>query len=424
MKKRILVVSHNPFSSTANNGKTLEAILGGYDAKELSQLFFSEMMPDLEFCQCYFRLTDRDVIRNTFLPWRNSFSMDFSAGIEKEKPQKIRLQRVKRFVQNVPFVRDFLWFMGRWKISPLFDWVEHNKPEVIFYVGGNCGFSHIVARKLAKKYNVPLVVYFTDDYLIYPICRNWFDVVQRVRMKRFYQKTVRYACMCFAIGEKMAETYAEYFKKPFYSIMNMAPINEMPLIRHEGIVIAYFGGLHLGRWKAILKLGEILQHLQKRIKCEIVFNVYAKECPENIVSLFEKQHIVYKGFVGSGQLQGEFAKSDILLHVESSDEYYRSLTRLSVSTKIPEYLSTGRCVLGFGPKEVASMQLLSENGIGFVLSDELPNGEIEQALFQLLTSKELRENLSQRALDYAKAKFNPEMVRADFMEKINEIVNV
>ena len=422
MKSKILVVSHNPFSSTANNGKTLEAIFGGYGSGELCQLFFSEMTPDMEYCQNYFRLTDKDVIRNTFSLSGNSFSTSFSKERKVVMGKNCKRYRLKRFVQDVPFLRDFLWSVGKWDIKPLFEWIENNKPELVFFVGGNNGFAHMVARKLAKRYEIPLVVYFTDDYLLSPISRNWIDSIQRKRMERFYGKTIQQARLCFAIGEKMAQTYTGYFEKPFCPIMNMVPVERMlPKREHENVVISYFGGLHLGRWRAIVKLGSVLRRLQERHAIDLEFNVYAQECPPDVLSLFEEQGVAYKGFVKSDVIKEEFAKSDILLHVESSDAYYRSLTKLSVSTKIPEYLSTGRCVLGFGPKEVASMELLSENQVGIVVSDDESEERMMQDLNQLICCKELRDRLARNAFEYAKEKFNPEVVRRDFMEKLSAL---
>lgn len=424
----ILIVSHNPFSSTANNGKTLEAMFKGYLAENLSQLFFSEMTPDLDFCPNYFRITDKDVIKNVLSVKREYFTSVFSLQESRGNLNHSSLfSLLKSWIKEVPFIRDFIWYIGKWKITSLFKWIGENKPDCIFFVGGNYGFSHSVARKLSRRYKIPLIVYFTDDYLISPITRNCFDWFQRRRMKRFYRKTIQQASLCFAIGEEMTNVYQKYFSKSFYPIMNMVPLEaKLPYVEHEGIVISYFGGLHLDRWNAIIKLGQIIRRLQKRDPNlpNVEVDVYTRDCPENVKSQFEKYNITYKGFVTEKCIRQEFAKSDILLHVESSDRYYRSLTKLSVSTKIPEYLSTGRSVLGFGPREVASMKLLSDNQIGFVISDDLGDEGMEQEIRKLLCSKDLRDELANKAYNYACQKFDPTIIRQDFMEKVNKVVNI
>lgn len=426
---KILVISHNPFSLTSNNGKTLEAIFKDYNKENLSQLFFSEMIPDTSYCDNYFRITDKNVIKNTICRNRNYYTNSFSNTHPlNNKDQVSKGQCLKEFVKNVPFIRDFLWILGRWKIIPLFDWVTYNKPACIFFVGGINGFSHRIARYLAKKYNIPLVLYFTDDYLINPISRNWSDSFQKMRMKRFYKKTIQQASLCFAIGDIMARTYQEYFGKSFYPIMNVVTLRDKlsPIEHEEYITISYFGGLHLYRWKEILKLGKIFSSIQEENPSlpRIDFNVYTSHCSEENLKLFKEQNINYKGFVSNEKIVEEFSKADILLHVESSDLYYRSLTKLSVSTKIPEYLSTGRCVLGFGPKEVASMRLLDENQVGFVVSSDADENIIKDKLKELISSTSLREELANKAYIYACERFDPKKIRKDFMEKINKIVNI
>lgn len=76
--------------------------------------------------------------------------------------------------------------------------------------------------------------------------------------------------------------------------------------------------------------------------------------------------------------------SDILLHVESDDIKYRSFTRLAISTKIPEYLMHSRFVLGYGPAELASMELLTENKIGMCINSDSTIQEKEQQLEQIM----------------------------------------
>ena len=65
--------------------------------------------------------------------------------------------------------------------------------------------------------------------------------------------------------------------------------------------------------------------------------------------------------------------ADAFLHIESDDESYCSLTKLSVSTKIPEYLISSRLVIGYGPVYLASMKLLKDNNIGIVISNPRVN---------------------------------------------------
>ena len=108
----------------------------------------------------------------------------------------------------------------------------------------------------------------------------------------------------------------------------------------------------------------------------------------------------------------------MLLHVESDDDYNRLLTKLSISTKIPEYLISGRLVIGFGPTDVASMKILSSNNIGIVLSSEISKDVLREELDKIVTNFELRKKIGKRGYDYAVENFNNQIIAEDFKKRL------
>lgn len=418
---KVLVISHNPFSKTQNNGKTLEAIFNNYSKDCISQLFFSNLCPDVDYCKNYFRITDQDVICNSVFKYKKKrFTKDFEATEGIQVNQNKLYSRLKRKIQQFPFVRDLIWTIGNWQYNDLICWIESNHPDYIFFAAGPYNFSHRIARFISDKFHIPLVVYFTDDYYINPINRNWFDRFEKIRMARFYNKTIQKASLYYAIGNKMAKVYGLHFNKEFHYIMNMVSLKEkLDMKPHKGIIISYFGGLHSNRWKQIVRLGNILKKININKEFPIQLYVYSQSLSEEIANSFKISNVEYKGFVSSECIIPELSKSDILLHVESDDAYYKSLTKLSVSTKLPEYLSTGRCVLGFGPKEVASMELLSENRIGFVIPSSMNDNDVKNQLEILIQNEYLRCSISDTAYDFALTNFDPIKIRQKFDNQIS-----
>ncbi len=61
---KLLLISINSFSKSANNGKTFESMLRGFKCEELAQLYFSAEVPDFDYCNRYFRITDIDIINS------------------------------------------------------------------------------------------------------------------------------------------------------------------------------------------------------------------------------------------------------------------------------------------------------------------------------------------------------------------------
>ncbi|SNB28776.1 conserved hypothetical protein. Putative glycosyltransferase [Flavobacterium psychrophilum] len=418
---KILIISHNSFSKLFNNGKTLESIFGEFHKENLAQIFFSENeIPDLEYCNNYFKITDTNVLKSFFWGYSDCGSVVKSG--ESKNNGKVLIKRqstlfdfFKSRVDYLTVFRDILWSFNSWKSKSLLNWVRNYNPDIVFYVGGNYGFSHKIARYVSKKFNLPLVTYFTDDYLIYPIDKNIFEYLQHQRIKLFYPKTIQQSSLCYAIGDLMANEYSNYFKKGFISIMNS--VEKQDYVRYKPnvkIEMSYFGGLHLNRWQMLIKLANLVT--------DIKINVYCVEKPnEEILKLFLKSNINFRGAVEGENLKKAILSSDILLHVESNDLYYKSLTKLSISTKIPEYLMSGRFILGFGPPDVASMRILSDNHIGKVISSELTDGEIKTELDSIISNSDLRETIGKKGYNYAIEHYDKEKIAKDFKTQLEKI---
>lgn len=420
---RVLVISSNSFSKIHNNGKTLESFLGTFGRDNLAQLFFyHNESPDFEFCENYFQITDIDVLKKTCGLARTcggKVGKSFAVSpMQDRKTRNILFGSARKRAKNLAVFRDMLWGMRAWNTASLRNWCRDFNPDVIFFMGGGAGFPQSVARYLSGFLNIPLVTYFTDDYLIFPQKRNVLDRIQRWRMGRFYRKTVQRSSRLFAIGEQMSKEYSDFFGKPFYPLMNSVPIFPYTEPEHKDrLVISYFGGLHLNRWQMLVRLARLASETST-----IKINVYAVSAPsEEVLSAFTTVGIDFKGSVSGQELRNAIQKSDILLHVESDDSFNRSLTRLSVSTKIPEYLMSGRVILGFGPVEVASMRLLSDNEIGLVISSDCTDAEIDNLIKRISNDPEYREKIGLAGYKYAIKTFDNVQIVERFRKMMETI---
>lgn len=416
---RALIISHNSFSKLNNNGKTLESIFKSYNKSQISQLFFNEEKPDFEFCYNYYKITDKDIIKKIFF-------LSYSCGSiltpntkynDENYQNKSYSNKIRKFSDYLRLVRDILWKTGVWKTRLLFKWVKVFKPDFIFFVGGNSGFSHDIAVYLSKLYSLPLVSYFTDDYILYSKPKNILEVIQKHRIRHFYNKTINHSSLLFAIGDLMADEYTKHFKKKFHPIMNSIPIEPYYKYENKSIkIISYFGGLHLNRWKMIVRLASIIK------APNILIDVYTNSIITGEMEFeFNRCGVIVKKPLEGDELKNEIKKSDILLHVESDDKFNRALTKLSISTKIPEYLMSGRFILGFGPIEVASMKLIHDNSIGMVISSDLSDNDLEEKLDDIISNYELRKEIGLRGYDFAVSNFDNSKNSALFVEKINKL---
>ncbi len=414
MSSKVLVISHNAFSDVYNNGKTMESILSSFDSSNLAQLFFSQNEnPDFTYCKNYYKLTDIDILKSRLLC--KGVSSDIGCKLEyssvtnvheneKEFSKKnidgMIFSFLKTLFHRSKIFRDLLWSCSNWYSSSLAQWIANFNPDVIFYVGGDSKFSHEIAMTLSNNLNIPLISYFTDDYILSQEFSG-LDIINRYSsslLETTYKRTINKSSKLYTIGKSMSEHYAKYFNREFGCIMNSVdwkPFNPKLSLGKE-INVSYFGGLHLGRSDMIIKFAKKYPFLKVK--------VYSITSPSSSCLLeFKHNNIEYCGGVTGKELDKAMLDADALLHIESDDKSYCSLTKLSVSTKIPEYLISSRLVIGYGPEYLASMKILKDNNVGIVISSEEDKNDVD--LNELLSNASAVNNMVSIGYNFATENF-------------------
>ncbi len=418
---KVLIISQNPFSSAGNNGKTLESIFKCFKKDDLAQLFFNGYeRPDFDYCGNYFRISEQDVLLHAFDKDQVGHKCEMEDANYEETKRSFRFRALSHF----------FWSFGRWKSKGLIRWVSDFNPDVFFFVGGNVPYAHDVSIFLSEYFHRPLASYFTDDYVIYPEPKSMRNRIRLAALRKKYRKTISHSGLCFAICEEMSREYGKYFGKEFFPIMNIIDRPEdtsrvqRDLIPDQKNYISYYGSLYYERWKMVADFAHLVRLTDEKDGC----------VGKHVVRLFttskiddgQKRYLVEAGVlicdpVFGDSLAESMRESAYLLHVESDDAYYRSKTRLSVSTKIPEYLFSGRCTIAYGPLEVASMKLLLDNRLACVISSEWPRTECLAVLGNLFHNRNQYDQITERAQAYSQNKFNAKKIREEFYERLSSM---
>ena len=61
---KVLIVSHNCFSTTQSMGKTFASLFSEFAADELMQLYLYPTLPNTAQCTNLFRITDREILNS------------------------------------------------------------------------------------------------------------------------------------------------------------------------------------------------------------------------------------------------------------------------------------------------------------------------------------------------------------------------
>jgi len=394
---RVLVISHNSFSDTNNNGKTLSAFFNGWPKDKLAQLYLWPEDPDRTVCELFYRITDYEILacflrknkkagaeltieRENAIKHPQSDLGNFVGSLYKNRGNHdggkglhyVIYELFKRRVPLALIVRDILWNLDYWKTDDLNEWLNKFSPELVFYQSSNGVFAFRLVNWISRNLKIPIIMEVTDDYVSPNRTIDIFWWGHYFWLKKWFAKTVKKAYIVIAIGDLMAEEYQRRFGGKYNVLMNSVSVDEIEstsYANHDAQTVKFIfaGGLHLNRWKTLSVIGECLQELNTegyRSQFDIFSNV------EPITSIKKAITIPpimrYQGSLNQDELKKTLNEAEILVHVEAFDRKSRTTTRLSISTKIPEYMVTGRCILAVGPKEVASMQYLQKNNIAEV----------------------------------------------------------
>lgn len=363
---KVLVIASTPFSKTKNNGKTLSSFFETYDRTLIAQFSYSGGDFNSDICDNYYFFTKEDVLRG------NKGAAYKSAGIlRKENIMESGKKKsfIKRFFHVFSQARNpiALWIKDRiWKkadYSKALDWIDQFDPDVVFFQGFSMAYGYDFALNVCKRNNIPLILELTDDYTyrLYPL-----SIIEKINHKRYmnvFTEAITLASKTIVISDLMKEEYESRFGGDMDVMMNAVNTKNFNYdCEKTPNDYVYAGNLLLNRWKVLRNLGKALLQINQKA----TLNIYTPDVPPKHIlkSLSKVSSIRYGGRLTKDELECRLKKCEYVVHVEAFDKKNRKITRLSMSTKISEYVACGAKILAIGPSDVASMKCISDNNLG------------------------------------------------------------
>lgn len=410
MRIKVLVISHNCFNTFQNMGKTLMALFNEFSKNELCQLYLYPSYPNIDNCNSQYRITDIDVLSSIFGSNKcgkiinKSYIKENNTLYDDSKHNNIYKSKKKK-KNYLILARELVWKIGKWKTPDLMEWIEKEKPNVIFYASGDSCFSYNIAIYLSKKYNIPLVTYFCDDHYTF----NKFSLsplywLHKLLLRKCIKKIVNSSKELIYISEEFENYFFSLFNKHGKTIMtpySKAFPNYYNMVRNKPIIISYIGNLDLNRWQTLIDIGVALDKINEK-EIHAVLNIYSHVTDIEIIrKLTSTKSIFFKGAISTEQVYKTMEESDFLLHVESFKKADAIRVRFSVSTKISDILASNKPLIAIGPGNIASIKYLKENNAAFIIDNQ---NAINEKLSEYLTN--IDYNIIKNAKELAEKNHN------------------
>ncbi len=405
MYPKVLVISHNVFGRNGNMGKTLYTYFENWPKESLCQLYFHCEVPTTHLCEQYFRVSDADLVHGLRKLKKagvalteqdieeNRITTRTDTGKTAQLYQKGRARKPWMYL-----ARNSLWKLGLWKSRQLDRWIRACSPDVIFYASGDYTFSYEIALYISKRYNLPLIVSVMDDYYFQrPPEKGLLARWNTCRFRKVFEKTMARAKGVFYIHPAMERMYRKRFPVNSAVLYKNAPLCTADEPPNVPIKIAYFGGLGLRRGEALVEIGQAI----RKLVCDgsVLLDVYSSESrPDVLEQLTEENGIRFHGQISADEVGRLQAESNVLVLAESAAPELNGRLRCALSTKVPEYLGSNRCVLAYGPEEAGSIRYLLDNHVACVATGP---EQLEACLREILFSVDARRRYANGQMELA-----------------------
>lgn len=424
---KVLIISNNAFSKTKNNGKTLDSMFEYFQESCVAQLYFNSEAPSSEKFENFYQISDSDVVKSLFTNankvGRKISRVDSTpmANIESSKIINNLIAKTKK--SNIfRLLREVAWLSGKWDTNELNSWINNFSPDVIFLCAGDSGFAFDIAKRIRERFKTKFIVYITDDYVLPRRTLNIFWWIRRNLILNKMRKAVSESNLFITISQKMSDTYKEFLGKESEIAVNMTEMLKSgteEVSSGNFVKMVYAGGLHSKRYESLHLLAKSIENYNKKAKKKVLLEIYSNSNPtkEILRKINIKNSSQYLGSLDHKELKIVLNNCDVPVFVESFNKKSIESTRLSLSTKIPEYLSLGKPILAIGPANVASMEYLSE--VALCINDPI---DIERGLQELVTNPSFRNKISNDAIAKFNTYHNADILKKKFKSNIESLV--
>lgn len=420
--KRVLIVNSNSVNVNNATGITLRSVLSELETDSLMELYWNKTVAVTGTVNIKFKVLDFAPLSLAGLVFNNK-GKEISNKMKNTAEQSAQSNRVLKNVFT--YLRQFITLqadLSRVKLTKQdFEDINAFKPQVIYTLGGGVAALRL-SYLLSKKLDLPIVVHFMDNWRH---CIQWEDNP----LLGHYKKTLKKYCNlcysrstdCIAISPEMARVYTEETGVRHSSLMNSVRVRDYLCTPREkdGVLrFLYTGGLHLGRYKGLHIIGEVIENVAARKGVKTEFSIYTS--PENIKAYSDN----FKDLANTrlieavphSEIKQVFQNADFLVHTESEALVNNEFFKYSVSTKIPEYLASGRPTLFYGPQDIYLYKFLTDSQTAATADSEEKLSEVIEAM---IDGK--YDWLSERAVVYAKEKFDVTAAADIFSKAVDNV---
>lgn len=318
-----------------------------------------------------------------------------AASITVRNPQsKSYLRKTAKWIYTKLGVSDFTNIRLS---NELKMFIDDFKPDIIFTALGDIRRIRFSETVHAYYPSAKLALYIVDDWPDSRFYGRWFEPIWRWKYSKAVQNIVNHSDVRLSICQKMSDVYARRYGATFLPFHNPVDLEEWwnikshPCYDSSVLSIIYVGKINRDTERQLIKLAECAETLSSEGR-KIKFDIFS---PSHIPQrLHEFKHTEVKGSVTNATMPSLLKSYSLLFLTLGFSKETRNYVKLSMPTKLTEYLASETPILLYAPKEIALTEYLSENGAAYTCTDE---GALDSALRTAMDNQMVRNSVVENA---------------------------
>lgn len=426
---KVLVIDVNAWRDDAGSN-TLRDIFSCWNPDRLALVYTSSQKPNCNVCNHYFQICENQVLRSVFKPTMR-VGMEVKDSVENDsidaKQERERYQQAhKNHTKWMRLAREIVWKLGHWKTNALKKFVMDFNPDIIFVPIFPYAYMGRIQEYIIKLTRKPTVCYLADDNYSYDSCQDWIDYIHRFWTRQFVGPLARKSNEMFVIVDMEKEDTDRRFGTNSVILTKGIDFSNRPFVErlpNKPLRFVYTGGLIIGRDKTLALVADAINKVNAEVGDTLAeLFIYSQHLPsEEINAHINEGDSHYCGSVPHQEIKGIQEQADVVVFAEGLEGKEANKAKLSFSTKITDYLVSGKCVLAIGKEDIAPMDYFQRNDSAVIAHSV---EEVEQQIRCILLSTELVSEYSRKAYDCAVRNHEKGMMNRRFIETMCKPIQI
>lgn len=430
-KLKVLVVLGNCWNTNNSIGNSYANIFSGTDQElEIATLYCSGGVVNDSTVKHAYRITDKEVLMS-ILGSKKSVGSQVEVqnlvgtgetlnSAEKQLLSFARVLQWKIFFWG----QELVWLLGKWNNRGFQEFVKNFAPDVVFvqiYPRIHMSRVELAVKKLT---NAPMFAYVSDDaYTLKSFSLSpcfWLD---RLLTRGHVKKVIDASEQLYVISDVQKKDYDAIFHKDCRVLTKGFEFSQMPACEtpSKPYQLFYAGNIGCKRWKSLEKIGRAIQKInQNKQQMELTIYTATPITPKMKKALNIPGCIKTAGRISYEEVMQRQQQADILLHVEPTDLRNKFSAYHGFSTKIVDYMQTGKPILAYGLEMQASIAHLKENDAALLATNE---EELEQILNRICENEQLLSEYGKKAWECGKKHHNIKSLQRMLLDDFDEALS-